>query len=584
MSLFVIFSARMAKKLRSFKGLAFSKKCGCDIHDECDDCQPLLLVSANSGRASVKQLKLAGILDSTKKYVCKKCMQFGEELCLLKTKTNTRPPATSLIHDDVPMDVDDGDDENETVDEDEVESINVIGDIDSDLDEIGTVDDTSEIDDGDEIMDATVADTVDSNDRELDDTIDDAVWEDMSEEEKQNQIQIARKLGKIIYNTIFKDTLTILADYKTSEQSQQDWLMERNGLLMGFLEGCTGVQADHENGKKVNVLTSAVECILHTRNLNLVSPFAFRRNFIQLGLTENKTVTQINGAWGPGGSYTTVHSYLMEPAEEVNCPEGLVDYVIDNNQTISKTSGQIREASRLPVNICTCADFIKPDQTVTSYQDIHIRDDLKPGSWLQKPNTEIMSKVDKEEENAMETFRSYRFDFVTEKITDVKKEQVQADGQISDYVDTAIVNKAIHKDKNNVCSNCFKVYVKCEDICSYCGHNSRVHLPDHDPYYHVKVHHHPPTPPSVIIGEPCMANPSSESAVKEVLTHMKQQCDIPRSRSWMTMWSDGVPHVIASQLQDRIYICLECGDIMDTKCELNLNIIICDLITFFHCE
>ena len=98
----------------------------------------------------------------------------------------------------------------------------------------------------------------------------------------------------------------------------------------------------------------------------------------------------------------------------------------------------------------------------------------------------------------------------------------------------------MHEDKGfTACSKCLNVspLTAENNQCESCGHN-----------------------PS--IAEPCMVNPSSIKTVQEVAQNIQER--LPEGK-WVTVWSDGIPYVHGSQLQDQLFHCTTCGDIINIK-------------------
>ena len=69
------------------------------------------------------------------------------------------------------------------------------------------------------------------------------------------------------------------------------------------------------------------------------------------------------------------------------------------------------------------------------------------------------------------------------------------------------------------------------------------------------------------VGEPCMVNPSSYEALLEVMDHVKKTCSVgsDKERKWTILASDGVPYVLASEIQDNLKQCRCCGLEINTK-------------------
>ena len=67
------------------------------------------------------------------------------------------------------------------------------------------------------------------------------------------------------------------------------------------------------NGKKINVLAHSIEQIYYTRNLNLITPFAFKRNLVLYSITNSKELATMNKKWEGSGSSHTLSSVICEP-------------------------------------------------------------------------------------------------------------------------------------------------------------------------------------------------------------------------------------------------------------------------------
>ncbi|CAC5357945.1 waaF [Mytilus coruscus] len=130
------------------------------------------------------------------------------------------------------------------------------------------------------------------------------------------------------------------------------WLEQRNRLLSSFVNHTTAYDISNINEKKINAIVHSIEQIYYTRNIKLVTPFAFQRNVVAFSLTNSKRCASLTGCWESSGSYSTVHNYICSPSEQVECPIGHVLCAIDNNQKLGKSSGRIMVGSKMPVDIC----------------------------------------------------------------------------------------------------------------------------------------------------------------------------------------------------------------------------------------
>ena len=97
-------------------------------------------------------------------------------------------------------------------------------------------------------------------------------------------------------------------------------MKDQNELLLTFFEGCTGVNFDTHEEKKIRALTRAVDQVLYVPNLTILTPFAFQGIVITYSVTKSETVVQLLSAWESSGGYTKIHSVLSVPAPSLLCP------------------------------------------------------------------------------------------------------------------------------------------------------------------------------------------------------------------------------------------------------------------------
>ena len=158
----------------------------------------------------------------------------------------------------------------------------------------------------------------------------------------------------------------------------------------------------------------------------------------------------------------------------------------------------------------------------------------------------------------------YRGAYISEKLMEVKNEQVYSNDSfiINDYADIYTVNDG----KCNVCYKCFGSFPKSDVKCPQCGINMERYKNDYDPYFRTESKH-PIMKPSMDVGEPCMVNLSSFEALLEVMDHVKKTCSFGsgKERKWTVLASDGVPYVLASEIQDNLKQCRCCVLEINTK-------------------
>lgn len=384
-------------------------------------------------------------------------------------------------------------------------------------------------------------------------------YEEISLDVRNGLKDIAGNLGRVINSDLYSDGQNVSKEYKDIKGlttiEPKLWLEKRNPILVEFLIACTDTKLNSSSKiKKNHALVHAVEQIMYARNLNLITPFAFQRNLIVYSVTNSKDVARLTGSWESSGSYSTLSQIVTSPSPPIQCPIGDVHNTIDNNQKVGRTSGRIKEGSKVPTSICTTMCHIVP-QPSTSFQHI---EHLMPKYWLDMTQMEkTLEEVENLEKIALNEFRNYRGNYIQEIISEVVNEQSQVESRfIFDYIDTAVANKG------NVytCSKCGETYQKSQTCCPSCKNNPDNHDQGYDPYHRTESKHSSEKP-HVHIGEPCMVNPNSLETVKKVIEHVLEVTgvkDTEHPRKWTIMHSDGVPYVYASDLQDNFFACSVC--------------------------
>ena len=269
-------------------------------------------------------------------------------------------------------------------------------------------------------------------------------WSNLSRDLKSKIIHLAGELGRLINNDIFEDGKSnVTSQYKDLDQLKNmkplNWIQKRNILLQSFVENCTG----EINSKKINALAHSIEQIYYTRNLNLITPFAFKRNLVLYSITNSKELTTMNKKWEGCGSSRTLNSVICEPAPPLQCPSA--DVFNTNNQKVGIHSGRIKEGSKVPISICTsvCHIVPKPD-TFLQYNF-----SLGPQNWRKKDSLPAtLEKVELFEQKAINEFQRYRGLFIEVILASVIQEHQNNTNY--DYGDVAVANKG----KANTCSQC----------------------------------------------------------------------------------------------------------------------------------
>ena len=532
----------------------FIKKCACLGHDsfhhaDTPGLDKLHKLEGCDKRSWYKQMIQRNLLTKRQKYVCEACMKHAIDNflppSLTRTSFNQSFNQSSFNESD-----DDSDRDLMEVDDDSDTNVNDL-EVDDDPNDPNGL----EIDADPNDLAARV--------RGLREALSRIVYDELSENTRTELIQLASQMGRMIQPNVYADGVVSSAIYKDQEALRNTdhatWAADQNPVLVKFLASSAGVDVNdpNTNVKKIHAIVHAIEQVQYARNLRTITPFSFKRNLISYSMTHSKQITKLTGITEPAGSYTTVHNYLSSPSPIISpkCDQDHSLHVtFDNNQKVGHTSGRIKENSTVPVSVCTSTTYIEPSNP-SNIQQNHTND-----SWLDWSAINVAA-VEQLEERALNDFRSYRKDYIEEVLSQVSMDQDLSSHNVKDHIDLELLH---HDDGLSVCAKCKYVYTNEaeNDVCPRC--RVGINICPSDRYFRTPSQH-PHTPPTIQIGEPCMVNPNSVANTKEVLTHIKQQCHIPRDRKWVVVWSDGVPYLYMCKLLDRLYVCSVCRQEIDIR-------------------
>ena len=116
-------------------------------------------------------------------------------------------------------------------------------------------------------------------------------WKNLSETVCNKLCNLALAIGKVLQQDAFEDSLKVAADYKNisilKSIKPDAWLSDRNPCLVHFLQGVTGVDGESITSKKENAFCHLIEQVLYKCNLNILTPFPFKRNLITYSITNS---------------------------------------------------------------------------------------------------------------------------------------------------------------------------------------------------------------------------------------------------------------------------------------------------------
>ena len=187
---------------------------------------------------------------------------------------------------------------------------------------------------------------------------------------------LAGDLSRIISSDFLVEEQNIAKQYndinELTKYDLKQWIKNRNPVLIEFLMACTEIKLDSTpNLKTLHALAHAIEQALYGKNLNLIAPFSFQRNLIVYSIPNSKDVARLTGCWKNSGSYTTLSQIVASPCPPIPCPNGDVHNTVNCNQKVGRTSGRIKERSKVPTSICSTMCHITLQPT-TIFEEVDL--------------------------------------------------------------------------------------------------------------------------------------------------------------------------------------------------------------------
>ena len=255
---------RRMGKIRSYRrtrrsiDALFKKECGCNLHEDSNEYNPLFNSDGKTFRKPLKQWLIDNKhLSALATYVCKACLDIADGY--LKKKQS----------------------------EDEMLAINDYQHID--------IDDES-------------ASKILQN--ELTNKIIDMINDRYEENVQKLCLAIGQKLSK----HVFADSKTCPSLYrdldKLPDLDCKNFLKDGPKSLLTFLTSVSGVDFETCKQKRLNALCLLVEQLYYVRNMNFIGAFSFSQNSVRWSLAGSKTLQTIDGASTAAGSVTSLKKVL----------------------------------------------------------------------------------------------------------------------------------------------------------------------------------------------------------------------------------------------------------------------------------
>ena len=318
--------------------------------------------------------------------------------------------------------------------------------------------------------------------------------------------KLSYAIGKTQKSEILKDCESISQTYVNRERllslNPLNWLIERNQVLLNFVAGSVGVEADFINyiGKDdAFIFCRTVEHLYSLRSRKLVAPFSFLVSLDIYTKTSSRVAIDSLGKSSPGGTYNTLKRWLSSFGEnEPVCPSGTLITAFDNEQVIGYKRG-LGAGSKSLSSVITTVVNTQMQEKLTFVSSIQSNELLKPKNWfsttsfdeklknttLHEISRETQEKHKNDKDNFIKEVTKIRdstlpdfihlekvhyeqvFYFLSKVIKDVLSEQEDQNGNITDYVDKQTYVEDREKDIL-ICATCGAENARRKLICDNC--------------------------------------------------------------------------------------------------------------------
>ena len=131
---------------------------------------------------------------------------------------------------------------------------------------------------------------------------------------EQSQLELDTTLNNTISGETNKEQLIIdsihgtithvkTMNWKSLSNMMKESLTQLVIELQGFLQKSAATDINLQNNdKKIKALAQSIEQVLYTRNINIVTPFTFKRDLVLYSVTNSKELATMNRKWEGCGS------------------------------------------------------------------------------------------------------------------------------------------------------------------------------------------------------------------------------------------------------------------------------------------
>ena len=201
------------------------------------------------------------------------------------------------------------------------------------------------------------------------------------------------------------------------------------------MRGVINIDKFEDNTAKSLCTAAALDCLYKGRCLTLFTPLHFARNLVNYQVSGSKLLCTLNSRASPVGSYTTGTKWLdKESLSPLPAPPAVdISTYFDNNQVLVR-NWRVRCDATVAVSVITSVMHIVPSIPTT----LQTQPELSPSSWLYRPNVDyqlVCDKIHAMNIKCDDTFRRYRNKFISDRISEVYRQQVWRNGTIVDFID-----------------------------------------------------------------------------------------------------------------------------------------------------
>ena len=198
---------------------------------------------------------------------------------------------------------------------------------------------------------------------------------------EDDMCNLAGAIGLRQHNDFAKEATEATKAFKTNLLHYEPYQFETSRVVLSFLSALAGIDNVSHCENKIRLLSFrvAIDCLLVTCNLYIITPLFFVLNLIMYFVCGSKIVVNFLSSLSPADCYTSVRNLFRAiTTDKIVCPSNTDLITFFNNNQVLSRNWRVRYNSKAMLSVITSVIRIEQFNPTTYQYQL----ELDPKSWL----------------------------------------------------------------------------------------------------------------------------------------------------------------------------------------------------------